>query len=77
MTVPLRAPDHVRVRIASHEPPSAKRGSLGLLLDVTLRGILTGAGAGLVAFAGDRAGVGSIAAIGVLALGAALVSWDR
>ncbi len=77
MTVRLRTPDHIRVRFASHETTPAKAGSLGLLIDVTLRGLLTGAGAGLVAFAGDRAGVGSVAAIGVLALGAALVSWDR
>lgn len=74
MAVDLRAPDHVQFRIAGVR---RRRDDLPGWLGVTIRGLLTGFGTALVLAGGSHAAVESVAAIGVLALGAALVSWDR
>ncbi|HEV7809721.1 MAG TPA: hypothetical protein VGO64_03910 [Candidatus Limnocylindrales bacterium] len=73
MAVDLRAPDHVRFRIAGVR---RRRDDLPGWLGVTVRGLLTGFGTALVLVGGSHA-VESVAAVGILALGAALVSWDR
>jgi hypothetical protein len=74
MTVLPRIPDRVGLRLG--RPWRARRASQLDLLSVTARGLLIGIGVGIVVVAGAR-DVESIAGIGVLALGAALLSWDK
>jgi hypothetical protein len=74
MAVDLRAPEHIHFRVAGSR---RRRDELPGWLGVTVRGLLTGFGTALVLVGGAHAAVESVAAVGVLALGAALVSWDR
>jgi hypothetical protein len=74
--VRLHSPEHVRVRAAG-TPTSRRRAATALALDAVVRGLLVGVGAGLVLISGSRANIASITVLGVLALGAALVEWDR
>ena len=75
MAVDLRSPEHIRIRLAG----AAVRpgGTRSEWLGIVIRGLLTGIGTALVLLGGAHAAVISVVAIGILALGAALVSWDR
>jgi hypothetical protein len=80
MDVPLRRLDRAtfRMRGASRGTPAdtpVPRPPWGLA-GVVIRGLLVGAAIGILLVAGSF-GVASVVAIGVLALGAALLSWDR
>jgi hypothetical protein len=77
MDVPLDTPREIVVRVAGDDEPSAPTSPVSAALDVAVRGLLTGIGAGLIVFAGDRAGITSATVLGVLTLGATLVQWDR
>ena len=74
--VRLHSPEGVRVRRAgrSWSRPHASRARA---LDAVVRGLLVGVGAGLVLMSGTRANIASVTVLGILALGAALVEWDR
>jgi hypothetical protein len=45
-------------------------------MGIAARGLLVGTGLGIVLVAGS-AGIGAVVGVGVIALGAALLSWDR
>lgn len=75
MAVDLRSPEHIRIRLAGGiSRPIASRSEW---LGVVIRGLLTGIGTALVLLGGSHAAVISVVAVGILALGVALVSWDR
>jgi hypothetical protein len=77
MALHLDAPKRVTVRFATDSDRDRPRLAPSVVLDVVVRGLLTGVGAALVLVAGDRVGIVSVTAVGVLALGAALVEWDH
>jgi hypothetical protein len=74
--VRLHSPEHVRVRPAGTST-SRRRAATSVALDAVVRGLLVGVGAGLVLISGSQANIASVTVLGVLALGAALVEWDR
>jgi hypothetical protein len=74
--VRLDSPEHVRVR-AARTSTSRRRAATALARDAVVRGLLVGVGAGLVLISGSTANIASVTVLGVLALGAALVEWDR
>jgi hypothetical protein len=73
MTIHLQRPAHVRVRLAGRRTRRRQRW-VGLALAGLGRGLLVGIALGIFLVTG--AGVGSITLVGVIALGAALLSWD-
>ena len=77
MALHLDTPKRITVRFAPDPDEARPRIAPSVVLDVLVRGLLTGAGAALVLVAGDRVGIVSVTAVGVLALGAALVEWDH
>jgi hypothetical protein len=75
MALTLHRPERVDVRIvADARARQRPRPAAAAAMDLVVRGLLTGIGAGLVAVAD---GVISVTAVGILALGAALLSWER
>jgi tetrahydromethanopterin S-methyltransferase subunit D len=77
MAVDLRTPDRIEIRLTANAERDEDHGVAAAVVDVAVRGLLTGIGAALVMFAGDRVGVASVTVLGVLALGAALVEWNH
>jgi hypothetical protein len=73
----LDQPRRVTVRFAKGGATRGGRSIRALVVDVVIRGLLTGAGAALVIGDGDPVSVSSATALGVLALAAALVDWGR
>jgi hypothetical protein len=75
MHVDVRRPDRVRfsVRERDAESWSTRR----VVLELAVRGLATGFGVGLLVMAGSHAAVAEVAVIGVIAIGAALLSWER
>ena len=75
MAIQLERPTNIRFGAARRPGRSTRRGAITTTaLDVAIRGLLAGAGIGILLVA--LAGFASIPILGVLALGAALLSWD-
>jgi len=75
MAIQLQRPTNIRIGAARRPGRSARRGAIATTaLDVAVRGLLAGAGIGILLVA--HAGFASVPVLGVLALGAALISWD-
>ena len=74
MTVLPRIPERASLRLGR----LSRAGRAGPLdaVGIAVRGLLIGLGVGIVVVA-DARDVASVAGIGVLALGAALLGWDR
>ena len=77
MAIELRQPDHVTTRFtAASARADGRLPSPAEVAGVVVRGLLIGIGIALVVVAGP-AGVESVVAAGILALGAALLGWDH
>jgi hypothetical protein len=77
MAVELRRPTHVRFGGTTRQDTAPHGTSAtSLALDVVVRGLLIGVGIGVL-LTSAQAGIASIAVLGLLALGAALLGWDR
>jgi len=77
VAIVLHRPRAVRVGFAAQpEPVRRRHPGVVPLLDLVARGFLMGVALGMLTFTGHQAIV-SVTAIGVVALGVALVSWDR
>lgn len=75
MAIELHRPTDIRIGAARRPGPSARRhGVTPRAVDIALRGLLVGAGIGILLV--THAGFASIPVLGILALGAALLSWD-
>jgi hypothetical protein len=75
MAIQLHRPTDIRIGTAHHAGRLARRHSVApRALDIAIRGLLAGVGIGILLVA--HAGLASIPVLGVLALGAALLSWD-
>ena len=75
MHVDVRRPDRIRVGVRRKEPSSGT--TRRVWLELASRGLATGFGVGLLVAAGAHAAVAEVAVIGVIAIGAALLSWER
>ena len=73
MALHLQRPVHVRIRVAGRRTRH-RQGWLALALAALGRGLLVGIALGVFLVTGS--GVASITLVGVIALGAALLSWD-
>jgi hypothetical protein len=76
MTFLPRHPDQINVSLGRLARMPRVSPSASTAIGILVRGLASGVGVGIVLMAGT-AGVGSIVGVGVLALGAALLSWDR
>jgi hypothetical protein len=75
MAIQLHRPTDIRIGAVRRSRPSMSRGAaMTSAVDVAVRGLLAGAGIGILLV--GHAGFASIPVLGVLALGAALLSWD-
>jgi hypothetical protein len=75
MAIQLHRPTDIRIGAARRPRQSMSRGAATTsAVDVAVRGLLAGVGIGILLVA--HAGFASIPVLGVLALGAALLSWD-
>ena len=73
----LQRPRNVRLAIV--EPHERRRRSDSVragIVDIAVRGLVVGAGVGVLLRSADIGAV-SLTVVGILALGAALVSWSR
>ena len=77
MALHLDTPKGITIRFAANRDEPRLRIAPSVVLDVIVRGLLTGVGAALVLVDGDRVGIVSVTAVGVFALGAALVEWNH
>jgi hypothetical protein len=75
MHVDVRRPDRIRFGVRQEEQSSGSTRSVWL--ELAARGLATGFGVGLLVMAGSHAAVAEVAVIGVIAIGAALLSWER
>jgi hypothetical protein len=73
MAIEVQRPRDIQVRIARAR--SARAGRESLVLAMAGRALLIGIAIGILLV--TRSGIASIAFVGVIALGAALMSWDR
>ena len=79
MAIELHRPHQLRIGVA-RTPGAVQRrrpSLLGLSLSIAVRGLLVGMGIGTLLMTSGQSGVASLTVLGVLALGAALMSWDR
>jgi hypothetical protein len=76
MHVDVRRPDRIRLGVRQEEQPSSGS-TQRVWLELAVRGLATGFGVGLLVMAGSHAAVAEVAVIGVIAIGAALLSWER
>jgi hypothetical protein len=75
MAIELHRPTDIRIGTTRRPGPSARRHAVTpRALDIAIRGLLAGAGIGILLV--THAGFASIPVLGILALGAALLSWD-
>jgi hypothetical protein len=77
MALHLDTPKGVTVRFAANPDEPRLRIAPSVVADVIVRGLLTGAGAALVLLTREHVGIISVTAVGILALGAALVEWNH
>jgi hypothetical protein len=79
MAIELQRPTRILINIA--ESPGAvgraRRGAAALAMSILVRGLLVGAGIGTLLVSSGEPGLASIPVLGILALGAAMFSWDR
>ena len=74
MHVEVGRPERIRLSLRNEQrPPRTRR----VWVELVARGLATGFGAGLLVMAGARAAIAEVAVIGVIAIGAALLSWER
>jgi len=74
VTIPLRHPDRAIVARPSR-PDRSRQPDRRIALEDIGRGLVVGAGVGVLLMAGHT-GVLGVTAAGILAIGAALASWD-
>ena len=74
MAIQLQRPTNIRIGVVRRPGRSRHVALTTTAVDVAVRGLLAGAGIGILLVA--HAGFASIPVLGVLALGAALLSWD-
>lgn len=75
MAIELHRPTDIRIGTARRPGLSTRRHAIQpRALDIAIRGLLAGAGIGILLV--THAGFASIPVLGILALGAALLSWD-
>jgi hypothetical protein len=74
MAIEVQRPKDIQVRIARARTPRSDRRE-SLVLAMAGRALLIGIAIGILLV--TRSGIASIAFVGVIALGAALMSWDR
>jgi hypothetical protein len=76
MALPLARPDHIRVRLIEPRtmPSVAGRTVARVVVGGLSRGLAVGLGLGLLIVAGS--GAAPLTVIGIVALGAAMASWD-
>ncbi len=75
MAINVQRPRDIKVRIGHPPPEFAERGpSRSLAFALVGRALLIGVAIGILTMTGS--GIASIAFVGVIALGAALVSWE-
>ena len=78
MAIELRRPHHLRIGVARAPEATPRRPTLiGVSASIALRGLLVGMGIGTLLMTSGQSGVASLTVLGVLALGAAMMSWDR
>ena len=75
MHVDVRPPDHVHLGLRRQEPTKSSPTLPGV--ELIARGLATGFGVGLLLMVGTQAGVAQLAVLGVIAIAAAFLSWDR
>jgi hypothetical protein len=82
MAIELQRPTRILINIA--ESPGAvrrarraRRGVAAHAVSIAVRGLLVGAGIGTLLTSSGEPGFASITVLGILALGAAMFSWDR
>ena len=76
MALELHRPRHIRVGFVTPEADANEPSIRSSAIDIAVRGVLVGLAIGLLLQSTDPSAV-SLSVIGVLALGAALVSWSR
>jgi hypothetical protein len=74
MHVEIRPPDQVRVWMRRREP--APSSAARMWFELAARGVALGFGVGLLLVVGTRAMVAELAIVGVVAIAAALLSWE-
>jgi hypothetical protein len=75
MAIELHRPTDIHIGVASPGRRSTRSAPVNpRALDVAVRGLLVGAGIGILLVA--HAGMATLPVLGVIALGAALLSWD-
>jgi hypothetical protein len=79
MAVELERPGRILIHIAEPRGAArpAHRGVAAIAVSIALRGLLVGAGIGTLLISSGVPGLASITVLGILALGAAMFSWDR
>ena len=79
MAVELDRPRRIVLNIAgvSSQRIRIRRSAGVVALSIAIRGLLVGAGIGTLLISSGQPGLASITVLGVLALGAAMFSWDR
>ena len=74
MSVDVRPPDRIDVWVRRRNTRSAAVAHP--LIELVLRALATGFGAGLLLMVGAHAVVAEVATIGIIAIAAALVNWE-
>ena len=78
MAVDVQRVHHPRIGLVNRDRSDGHRlSTIRTAAPVTLRGLLVGLGTGVLVLSSHQPGVASVTILGVLALGAALLSWDR
>jgi hypothetical protein len=78
MAVELDRPRRIVLNIAGVSPERIRthRSAGVVALSIAIRGLLVGAGIGTLLVSSGQPGFASITVLGILALGAAMFSWD-
>ena len=77
MAIELQRPRNIRLAIVEPRRRRRRQDSIRSgLIDVAARGLVVGVGVGVLLRSADMGAV-SLTVVGILALGAALVSWSR
>jgi hypothetical protein len=76
MDVVLHRPRGIRVRFARNPPETRRRSTVWSVVDLVARGFLMGEAIGMLTLTQHQPVV-SVTVVGIVALGVALISWDR
>jgi hypothetical protein len=79
MAVELHPVRHLRVGVVDRLGNGSRRveAIATEALSIAIRGLLVGSGIGVLLMSGGHAAIGSTTILGILALGATLLSWER